>query len=287
MSRKKTFSPPTRGPDRVSLPREGKTPLDLALEREAAGEIDYCDECEYVVAIRGAGYCGVCGKLLLPMMFERGQGSGPARHCEERKEARSMGLTGADLARLGPAAQKQVLEKLGKKAQEKERKYQNQPVDVSGIHFDSRKEANRYMELLKMKNAGMICNLRLQQDFTLQEAYTTESGERVRAIRYRADFVYTEITYKPPMFCREVAMCKENFIPVSSYQERMFDIDDVITGEVGVLFGDHYGMINGKWTSWIARKVVEDVKSKATRTAEYKMKKKLLRERFGLTITEV
>ena len=58
---------------------EGKTPLDLALEREAAGEIDYCDECEYLVVVRGTAYCGVCGKLLLPMMFERGQGYGPAR----------------------------------------------------------------------------------------------------------------------------------------------------------------------------------------------------------------
>lgn len=33
--------------------------------------------------------------------------------------------------------------------------------------------------------------------------------------------------------------------------------------------------------------VVEDVKSRATRTAKYEMKKKLLRERFGLAITEV
>ena len=34
-------------------------------------------------------------------------------------------------------------------------------------------------------------------------------------------------------------------------------------------------------------KVVEDVKSRATRTREYAMKKKLLKDRFGLEITEV
>lgn len=218
---------------------EGKTPLDLALEREAAGEIDYCDECEYLVVVRGTAYCGVCGKLLLPMMFERGQGYGPARRCQERKEAKRMGLTGADLARLGPAAQKQVLEKLGQQTQAGERKYHNEPVMVNGIHFDSKKEANRFMVLMSMQSRGLIRGLKLQAQYTLQESYITDTGERVRAIRYVADFAY----------------------------ERATEPD--CTGTV----------------HWLP--VVEDVKSRATRTAKYEMKKKLLRERFGLAITEV
>ncbi len=218
---------------------EGKTPLDLALEREAAGEIDYCDECEYLVVVRGTAYCGVCGKLLLPMMFERGQGYGPARRCQERKEAKRMGLTGADLARLGPAAQKQVLEKLGQQTQTGERKYHNEPVMVNGIHFDSKKEANRFMVLMSMQSRGLIRGLKLQAQYTLQESYITDTGERVRAIRYVADFAY----------------------------ERATEPD--CTGTV----------------HWLP--VVEDVKSRATRTAKYEMKKKLLRERFGLAITEV
>ena len=37
--------------------------------------------------------------------------------------------------------------------------------------------------------------------------------------------------------------------------------------------------------SW--RYVVEDVKSRATKTQKYAIKKKLLKERFGLDITEV
>ena len=141
-----------------------------------------------------------------------------------------MGLTGADLARLGPAAQKQVLEKLGQQ-QEKERKYHNLPTVVNGIHFDSRKEANRYIELMSLQSAGKIRKLKLQEQFTLQESYVTDTGERVRAIRYRADFTYHE-------------------------------------GAKGV-------------------QVVEDVKSRATRTREYAMKKKLLKDRFGIDITEV
>ena len=218
---------------------DGKTPLDLALEREASGEIDYCDECEYVVAVRGAGYCGVCGKLLLPMMFERGQGSGPARHCEKRKEARSMGLTGADLARLGPAAQRQVLEKLGKQERARENKYHNEPESRGGLHFDSRKEARRFDELMVLLHAGKIRDLKLQAQFTLQESYITETGERVRAIRYVADFSYQRAT-EP----------------------------------------DCAGVVH-----WIP--VGEDVKCRATKTAQYEMKKKLLRERFGISITEV
>lgn len=145
-----------------------------------------------------------------------------------------MGLTGADLARLGPAAQKQVLEKLGRQAQAKEGKYHNQPTKVQGIRFDSKKEARRYTELMALQRAGKIRGLKLQPQFTLQESYITESGERVRAIRYVADFAY------------ERAMGDARWVPV-----------------------------------------VEDVKSRATRTAQYEIKKKLLRERTGIEITEV
>lgn len=217
-----------------------KTPLELALERERTGEIDYCDECEYLAVVRGTPYCGVCGKLLLPLMFERGLGSGPARRCEKRKEARAMGLTGADLARLGPAAQRQVLDKLGMLgAKTRESKYHNEPDSRGKVHFASRKEARRYDELRALLRAGRIRNLKLQAQYTLQESYVTPEGERVRAIRYVADFAY----------------------------ERATEPD--CTGTV----------------HWLP--VVEDVKSRATKTAQYELKKKLLRERFGLTITEV
>lgn len=153
-----------------------------------------------------------------------------------------MGLTGADLARLGPAAQRQVLEKLGQQAaakEAKERKYHNEPDSRGDLHFDSRKEARRFDELMVLLRAGRIRNLQLQRQYTLQESYVTETGERVRAIRYVADFAY----------------------------ERPAEPD--CTGTV----------------HWLP--VVEDVKSRATKTAQYEMKKKLLRERFGLTITEV
>lgn len=150
-----------------------------------------------------------------------------------------MGLTGADLARLGPAAQKQVLDKLGMMGKPKETKYHNEPDSRGNLHFDSKKEARRYDELLVLLRAGKIRNLRLQAQYTLQESYIAPDGERVRAIRYVADFAYERPT---------------------------------LPDKNGTVY-------------WMP--VVEDVKSRATKTAQYEMKKKLLRERFNITITEV
>ena len=101
--------------------------------------------------------------------------------------------------------------------------------------FDSQAEARRYDQLALMLAAGEIADLRMQEQFTLQEAYIDERGNRVGAVRYVADF-----TYRPVL-------------------------EDGKKGE----------------------KIVEDVKRPATRTDKYKIKKKLLRERFGIDIREV
>ena len=142
---------------------------------------------------------------------------------------------GIDINRLSPAAQKQIAAKLMTQ-NKKEPKYHNQPAERNGIRFASQKEARRYDELMLMLKAGEIRDLKLQPQFTLQEAYTTPEGNRVQAIRYQADFSY-----------------------------------DVI---------DPYGLE-------YVKTVVEDVKSKATKTRVYEIKKKLMRERYGIEITEV
>ena len=97
--------------------------------------------------------------------------------------------------------------------------------------FDSQKEARRYDELAMLAAVGVIRDLRLQVQFTLQESYISAEGNRVRAIRYVADFQYF----------------------------------DCVAGEI----------------------VVEDVKSKATKTRVYEVKKKLMAERYGIAIREV
>lgn len=65
-------------------------------------------------------------------------------------------------------------------------KYGNKKTVRNGITFDSQKEAARYDALMLLLAAGEIKDLK----FTLQEAFTTPQGERVRAIKYRADFSY-------------------------------------------------------------------------------------------------
>lgn len=137
---------------------------------------------------------------------------------------------------LSPAYQRQALAQFAAAQAERAEKaeirskYGNVKDSRGKINFDSRKEARRFDELLVMQKAGQIHDLKLQADFTLQEAFTTITGERVRAIKYRADF---------------------------TYRQKSGDL------------------------------IVEDVKSRATKTAQYRMKKKLMLERLKLEIVEV
>lgn len=113
------------------------------------------------------------------------------------------------LTDLPPWAREQALHKLVER-QNRERtvarapapapgKYYNERerrvlADGSVLTFDSRKEARRFDELQALRQAGKIRDLKLQPQFTLQEAYTTVEGVRVRAIRYQADFSYERLS---------------------------------------------------------------------------------------------
>lgn len=69
-------------------------------------------------------------------------------------------------------------------------KYGNRKTEVNGVKFDSKREAERYTVLLMRLQAGEICRLKLQPEFTIMEAYVKPDGEKIRAQRYRADFSY-------------------------------------------------------------------------------------------------
>lgn len=71
-------------------------------------------------------------------------------------------------------------------------KYNNKKTIIDNIKFDSRAEANRYIELKLLEKAGKISDLELQPKFELQEKYINNKGEKVRAITYKADFSYIE-----------------------------------------------------------------------------------------------
>ena len=71
----------------------------------------------------------------------------------------------------------------------KTHKYNAIKIKIDGISFDSKKEANRYLELKTLERAGVISNLILQPKFLLQEGFVRD-GKKYRAIFYIADFEY-------------------------------------------------------------------------------------------------
>ena len=103
-----------------------------------------------------------------------------------------MGLKSDDLARLRPAAQKQILQNLQTAA--KRSTYNAQTTKRGKLTSDSTKEAERYDALMLLQKAGEIRGLKLQVRYCLQEAYTTFDGDKVKSIDYIADFVYERRT---------------------------------------------------------------------------------------------
>lgn len=72
-------------------------------------------------------------------------------------------------------------------------KYNNRKVTVNGIRFDSRKEANRYSDLVLLQRVGEIKNLQLQKKFVLIPSQKDEHGKVIeRECAYIADFVYRD-----------------------------------------------------------------------------------------------
>lgn len=71
-------------------------------------------------------------------------------------------------------------------------KYGSKKVVSAGITFDSRKEANRYRELVLLARAGRIQELDCQVKFELIPAQRIDGRVVERACNYVADFVYTQ-----------------------------------------------------------------------------------------------
>lgn len=67
-------------------------------------------------------------------------------------------------------------------------KYRAQPTTIDGIRFDSKREANRYVDLCMQRDRGLISDLELQPQFPL--SVVTPDGTKVIIGRYIADFRY-------------------------------------------------------------------------------------------------
>lgn len=72
------------------------------------------------------------------------------------------------------------------------RKYRNEPTVVMGQVFDSKAEALRWVQLVRLQEQGVIRNLRRQVVFELAPAVRLLGNVRLTpALRYTADFTYT------------------------------------------------------------------------------------------------
>lgn len=110
-------------------------------------------------------------------------------------------------------------------------KFRNKKIFTTAGKFDSKREMNRYLELVALQEAGEIAELERQARYILVNSQRREDGTVERPVSYTADFHYTD---------------KEGKI------------------------------------------IVEDVKSPRTRkNPEYIIKRKLMLERYGITIREV
>ena len=80
--------------------------------------------------------------------------------------------------------------------QQKQSKYHAKNVEVDGVVYDSKKEANRGAILNKQAEMGIITGLERQVQFLLQPEYTNNQGKKIRPITYVADFVYVKAGQK-------------------------------------------------------------------------------------------
>lgn len=72
-------------------------------------------------------------------------------------------------------------------------KYKARKIEITGIKFDSLKEARRYIQLVVKQFDGTISELIIKPCFILQKKYYNESLKKiVQQITYTPDFSYKE-----------------------------------------------------------------------------------------------
>ncbi len=75
-------------------------------------------------------------------------------------------------------------------------KYRNKKTVCGGITFDSMAEAKRYEYLSLLERSGHISGLTMQVEFELIPKLKKENGKHERAVKYKADFAYTQDSKK-------------------------------------------------------------------------------------------
>ena len=72
-------------------------------------------------------------------------------------------------------------------------KYRSKKTTIDGITFDSKKEANRWMELKALESVGEISHLQRQVKYELIPSQRIDGKVVERPCSYIADFVYHKL----------------------------------------------------------------------------------------------
>lgn len=104
---------------------------------------------------------------------------------------------------------------------QKQNKYKNKKVTVNGKVFDSKKEAKRYCELIKLEQAGLIKDLEIQKKFLLLDTFR-KNGKTYKQISYYADFVYFDI-YSKKTIVEDVKASKNFKTDVYKIKRKLFE----------------------------------------------------------------
>ena len=104
---------------------------------------------------------------------------------------------------------------------QKQSKYKNKKVTVNGKVFDSKKEAKRYCELIKLEQAGLIKDLETQKKFLLLDTFK-KNGKTYKQISYYADFVYFDV-YSKKTIVEDVKASKNFKTDVYKIKKKLFE----------------------------------------------------------------
>ena len=104
---------------------------------------------------------------------------------------------------------------------QKQNKYKNKKVTVNGKVFDSKKEAKRYCELIKLEQAGLIKDLETQKKFLLLDTFR-KNGKTYKQISYYADFVYFDF-YSKKTIVEDVKASKDFKTQVYKIKRKLFE----------------------------------------------------------------
>ena len=104
---------------------------------------------------------------------------------------------------------------------QEQNKYKNKKVTVNGKVFDSKKEAKRYLELIKLEQAGLIKDLETQKKFLLLDSFK-KNGKTYKQISYYADFVYFDI-YSKKTVVEDVKASKYFKTDVYKLKKKLFE----------------------------------------------------------------